>query len=50
MSFSDAAAILINYIVAYIILFELASIKEGKTVLLHSAGGGVVCKLYSFLY
>uniref|UniRef100_A0A6B2EMA7 Putative vesicle amine transport protein n=1 Tax=Phlebotomus kandelakii TaxID=1109342 RepID=A0A6B2EMA7_9DIPT len=41
MSFSDAAAMAINYIVAYIILFDLASIKPGKTVLLHSAGGGV---------
>ncbi|XP_055701377.1 synaptic vesicle membrane protein VAT-1 homolog-like [Phlebotomus papatasi] len=41
MSFADAAAIAINYIVAYIILFDLASIKPGKSVLLHSAGGGV---------
>lgn len=48
MSFADAAAITINYIVAYILLFELASIKEGKSILLHSAGGGVgqaICQL-----
>uniref|UniRef100_A0A1L8E0P3 Putative zinc-binding oxidoreductase n=1 Tax=Nyssomyia neivai TaxID=330878 RepID=A0A1L8E0P3_9DIPT len=41
MSFADAAAIAINYVVAYILLFDLASIKSGKTLLLHSAGGGV---------
>ncbi|XP_055688986.1 synaptic vesicle membrane protein VAT-1 homolog-like [Lutzomyia longipalpis] len=41
MSFADAAAIAINYVVAYILLFDLASIKSGKSLLLHSAGGGV---------
>lgn len=42
MSFADAAAIAINYIVAYILLFDLAAIKEGKSLILHSVGGGVV--------
>lgn len=50
MSFHDAAALLINYIVAYILLFELASIKEGKIVLLHSAGGGVVSSKNIFVF
>lgn len=48
MSFTDAAAIAINYIVAYIILFEIAGIREGKSLILHSAGGGVgqaICQL-----
>mgnify|MGYP002715788495 CR=1 FL=1 len=42
MSFADAAAITMNYIVAYILVFELGNIKPGKKVLLHSAGGAVV--------
>lgn len=46
MSFTDAAAIAMNYLVAYILLFDLASIKSGKSILLHSAGGGVVSIIY----
>lgn len=42
MSYLDAAAITMNYTVAYILLFELACLTPGKSVLLHSAGGGVV--------
>uniref|UniRef100_A0A336KDY2 CSON006524 protein n=1 Tax=Culicoides sonorensis TaxID=179676 RepID=A0A336KDY2_CULSO len=41
MSFQDAAAILINYLVAYIILFDLISLRPGKSVVVHSAAGGV---------
>lgn len=41
MSYLDAAAITMNYTVAYILLFELAHLTPGKTLLLHSAGGGV---------
>lgn len=42
LSFQDAAAILINYLVAYIILFDLISLRPGKSVVVHSAAGGVV--------
>lgn len=42
MSFQDAAAITMNYLVAYIIVFELLSLRAGKSLMLHSAGGGVV--------
>lgn len=42
MSYLDAAAITMNYTVAYILLFELANLAPGKSLLLHSAGGGVV--------
>lgn len=42
MAFSDAAAIAINFVVAHILLFDLAAIRPGKSLLLHSAGGGVV--------
>lgn len=41
MSYLDAAAITMNYTVAYILLFELGSLSPGKSLLLHSAGGGV---------
>lgn len=42
MKYEDAAAITMNYIVAYILLFELGNLTAGKSVLFHSAGGGVV--------
>nr|CAD7396044.1 unnamed protein product [Timema cristinae] len=41
LSFLDAAALTMNYLVAYILLFELGGLSPGKSVLLHSAGGGV---------
>lgn len=51
MSYSDAAAIAINYLVAYIILFDLANVRAGNTILLHSVGGGVVSiQLLLFFY
>lgn len=51
MSFSDAAAITLSYLVAHVLVYDLASIKPGSSVLLHSAGGGVVSTFTaSFLY
>lgn len=44
MSFQDAAAVTMNYLVAYIIVFELLSLRPGKSLMLHSAGGGVVSR------
>ncbi|XP_035679623.1 synaptic vesicle membrane protein VAT-1 homolog-like [Branchiostoma floridae] len=41
MSFEDAAAFPINFLTAYIMLFEIGNLKKGKSVLVHSAGGGV---------
>lgn len=41
MTHLDAAAIAMNYIVAYVLLFELGGLAPGKSVLVHSAGGGV---------
>lgn len=41
MKYEDAAAITMNYVVAYILLFELGNLTPGKSVLFHSAGGGV---------
>lgn len=42
MSYTDAVAITMNYVVAYIILFDLSCLTPGKSLLVHSAGGGVV--------
>ncbi|CAL1544867.1 unnamed protein product [Lymnaea stagnalis] len=41
LSFHDAAALLMNYVVAYIILFDLAGVRDGQSILAHSLGGGV---------
>ncbi|CAF1032331.1 unnamed protein product [Didymodactylos carnosus] len=41
MSFEDAAALLVNYITAYHILFEFGNLRENKSVLVHMAAGGV---------
>ncbi|XP_049542984.1 synaptic vesicle membrane protein VAT-1 homolog-like [Anopheles darlingi] len=41
MTYQDAAAIVMNYLVAYILIFDLVSLREGKSLLLHSVGGGV---------
>lgn len=42
ISFHDAAAMTLNYLVAYIIVNDLILLRQGKSVMLHSAGGGVV--------
>ena len=41
MPFRDAAALSYSYLTAYILLFELGSVKNGQSVLFHSAGGSV---------
>lgn len=41
MSFEDAAAIPVNYITAYHMLFRIARIRPGEHVLIHMAAGGV---------
>ena len=41
MSFEDGAALLVNYVTAYQMLFRMVSIKEGDVVLIHMAAGGV---------
>jgi NADPH:quinone reductase-like Zn-dependent oxidoreductase len=54
VSFQDAAAMAMNFLVAYIVVYDLLSLRAGKSVVLHSAGGGVVsihilCVTYEFL-
>ncbi len=41
MSFEDGAAIPINYLTAYHMLFEITRIRSGDHVLVHMAAGGV---------
>jgi NADPH:quinone reductase-like Zn-dependent oxidoreductase len=41
MSFEDAAAIPVNYLTAYQMLFRTAAVKPGESVLIHMAAGGV---------
>ena len=48
VSFQDAAALTMNYLVAYIIVFELLALRPGKSLMLHSAGGGVVSITFPF--
>ncbi|XP_013774631.1 synaptic vesicle membrane protein VAT-1 homolog-like [Limulus polyphemus] len=41
MNFLDAASMLMNYVVAYILVFDVGNIRSNQSVLVHSAGGGV---------
>jgi NADPH:quinone reductase-like Zn-dependent oxidoreductase len=41
MSFEDAAALPVNYVTAYHMLFQLARLRPGESVLVHMAAGGV---------
>lgn len=41
LSFEEAAAIPVNYLTAYALLLVMGSLKEGESVLIHNAGGGV---------
>lgn len=40
MGFEEAAALPINYMTAYMMLFEMANLRPGKSVLIHMAAGG----------
>ncbi|XP_034414182.1 synaptic vesicle membrane protein VAT-1 homolog [Cyclopterus lumpus] len=41
MSFEEGAALPVNYVTAYMMLFEMANVRPGKSVLIHMAAGGV---------
>ena len=41
MSFEQAAALPVNYLTAYHMLFRVAGVRPGERVLVHMAGGGV---------
>lgn len=42
VSAPDATSLIMNYVVAHMVLFEVGGLSDGKSLLLHSAGGGVV--------
>lgn len=39
MSFEEGAALPVNYLTAYMMLFEMANLRPGKSVLIHMAAG-----------
>ncbi|KAM4645638.1 synaptic vesicle membrane protein VAT-1 homolog [Amazona ochrocephala] len=41
MSFEEAAALPVNYITAYMILFDFGNLRPNQSVLIHMAAGGV---------
>lgn len=41
MSFEEAATLCGVYLTSFYSLFDMADVKAGKTVLIHSAAGGV---------
>lgn len=41
MSYQDAAAMLMNFVVAYGLIYDTACVRADQTILIHSAGGGV---------
>lgn len=41
MTFEEAAALLVNYITAYMVLFDFGNLRPGQSVLVHMAAGGV---------
>ncbi|XP_075436275.1 synaptic vesicle membrane protein VAT-1 homolog [Ascaphus truei] len=41
MSFEEGAALLVNYITAYMILFDFGNLRPNQSVLVHMAAGGV---------
>lgn len=48
LSFADATAITLPFTVAHILVYDLANVQPGRSVLLHSVGGAVVSNLFSF--
>lgn len=39
MTFEEGAALPVNYVTAYLMLFEFGNLREGKSVLIHMAAG-----------
>jgi len=41
LTFEEAAALPVNYLTAYALLYVMGSLHQGESVLIHNAGGGV---------
>lgn len=50
MTYEEAAALLMNYVTAYILLFDLGNLRSNQSVLVHSASGGVVSTIENWQY
>lgn len=48
MSYQDGAALCMNYLTAYIMLFDMANLRKGQSVFVHSVGGGVVSSRFFY--
>jgi len=42
MSYAEGAALPMNYLTAYMMLFDIANLRKGMSVFAHNIGGGVV--------
>lgn len=45
LSFAEATAITLPFVVAHILVYDLANIQSGRSVLVHSVGGAVVSNI-----
>lgn len=41
MSFEEAAALLVNYITAYLMIFDFGNLRPNQSIIIHMAAGGV---------
>ena len=49
MSYEEAAAIPVNYVTAYHMLFELGNLRKGSSVLIHMAAGKTTREICSLV-
>ena len=49
MTYEEGAALGLCYATAYMMLYETANLTKGKSLLVHSAGGGVVSGLVNII-
>lgn len=49
MTYEEAAAIPVNYVTAYHMLFELGNLRKGKSVLIHMVAGEML-KMFFYLF
>ncbi len=50
MSFEDAAALVVNYVTAHMMLFDFGNLRRGQSVLVHMAAGMSSCKILRFQF
>lgn len=47
MSYQDGAALPMNFLTAYIMLFDIGNLQKGMSVFAHNIGGGVVSNVWA---